>query len=228
MNYYAIFITIAVIVAIVIIGILLFKRKLPNPTPFKSVWSTKDKECIMRTLRNGMRILKSNNITMIPVFGTLIGVLRHKGIIPWDDDIDFAIRRDQKELLFSLKKELADANIGLLSTTGKADWAKIFPLDRPLIEGRPWSWPYIDIFYYDEEGKDITLSYGSKISKNDFLPLKKGVFEGISVHIPNNPNKILEDEYGRDWKDICISSHYNHRLERKQKGGHRARCVDVM
>ena len=199
----------------------------PKPKPFKSVWSTEDKECVMRTLRNGMRILKSHDIEMVAVFGTLLGVLRHKGLIPWDDDMDFAIRRDQKELLFSLKEELAHANIGLVDSVN--GWSKLYPLNRPLIRvGYPWSWPFIDIFFYDQDGEDINLGYGSKVSKRDFLPFKKGVFEGISVNIPNNPDKWLSDQYGKDWKDVCISSHYNHRLERKQVGGHRALCKDVM
>ncbi|MCP4727796.1 MAG: LicD family protein [bacterium] len=232
MNYYAIFFIVLAVVVVIVIGILVSRKSLfnlPNPNPFKSVWSTEDKESVMRTLRNGMRILESHDIEMVAVFGTLIGVLRHKGLIPWDDDLDFAIRRDQKELLFSLKEELAYANIGLVNT-GYADWAKLYPLDRPLINNKdnPWSWPFIDIFFYDQDGEDITLSDGSKVSKRDFLPLKKGVFEGISVYIPNNPDKILGDKYGNDWKDVCISSDYNHRFERKQEGGHRAICTDVM
>ena len=235
MNYYIIFlVAIAAVALAIIISLLVFRKspfKHPNPTPFKSVWTPEDKEGVMRTLQDGMRILESHGIEMVAVFGTLIGVYRHQGLIPWDDDLDFAISRDHKELLFSLKEELAKANIGLVST-GYGDWAKIYPLDRPLIDNgdHPWSWPFIDIFYYDEEGEDIILSLSnkSKVSKSDFLPFKKGIFEGISVNIPNNSDKLLADRYGRDWKDVCISSDYNHRLERKQEGGHRVNCKDVI
>ena len=39
------------------------------------------------------RICKKHNLTYFAVGGTLIGVIRHEGFIPWDDDIDLGMPR---------------------------------------------------------------------------------------------------------------------------------------
>ena len=45
------------------------------------------------------RVCKKHGITYFASGGTMIGVVRHKGFIPWDDDIDVMMMRDHYEKL---------------------------------------------------------------------------------------------------------------------------------
>ena len=54
-------------------------------------------------------LCREHNINYVMTGGTLLGAIRHKGFIPWDDDLDIAMpRKDYERFLEVCKKELSD------------------------------------------------------------------------------------------------------------------------
>lgn len=63
------------------------------------------------------QICEENNLTYWCGGGTMLGAIRHKGFIPWDDDLDVFLPRDDYEKLYNLWYEVADTKRYVLVRT---------------------------------------------------------------------------------------------------------------
>lgn len=61
------------------------------------------KEILIETFKAFNKFCDDNNIKYYACGGTAIGAVRHKGIIPWDDDIDVCMLRDDYNRFIDLK-----------------------------------------------------------------------------------------------------------------------------
>ena len=62
----------------------------------------------LEVLKEIDRVCKKNDIQYILYFGSLLGAVRHKGFIPWDDDLDIAMSRDNyKKFVEVVKSDLS-------------------------------------------------------------------------------------------------------------------------
>lgn len=69
-------------------------------TEFKKLWAVE-----LDLLAEFDRVCKKHNLTYFASGGTLIGAVRHRGFIPWDDDIDLLLPRKDYDKLIEIANE---------------------------------------------------------------------------------------------------------------------------
>ena len=73
-------------------------------------------------LKKFIEICNENNLTYYFTGGALIGVLRHKGFIPWDDDIDVGMPRDDYMKFVDIMHNSSTDGYGICDRYTDKDW----------------------------------------------------------------------------------------------------------
>ena len=149
-------------------------------------------ECEIELLNEFVRICEKNKLKYYLYGGTLLGAVRHKGFIPWDDDIDIIMPREDFDKLEKCCKK--DLNKKYFYQTNKTD--KNFPMLLAKIRMN-------NTFVREEKWDNLNLHKGIYIDilPLDLFPKKHPLIERIILAKFNILNSACQS--GK-----CLSHHF--------------------
>jgi phosphorylcholine metabolism protein LicD len=194
-----IYIVILLTILIICISYKLFNYKYTKLATSLTFWKNKygnhHKEMII-FIKKIILLFKKYNIIYWAHAGTLLGVMRHQGIIPWDDDFDFGYIANNNNI-DKMIDEIKDDYI----ITPMFFGFKIINKQNNAV--------FIDMFKFtinDNDAKQTNVSQQTWPKENYFLdelfPLKKAKFQNIQLPIPNKPRLFCKRAFGKNYMKI--------------------------
>ena len=142
-------------------------------------------------------ICQKHNITYFADWGTYLGAIRHKGFVPWDDDLDICMHRNELNKFLAVAKEELPEGYSIMSFhNNDYSWKFIYnivPNDHmcftPEYLKSHYSFPYIvaiDIFIIDNISDDDSIEQ----SRNEQVKRLLNEADKISLSEQSEPDKL--------------------------------------
>ena len=164
------------------------------------------------------RLFKKHEIPYWVTAGTLLGCVRHKGLIPWDDDIDISIMEINEPKLRQIRDLLH--NNGLVLLESFFGYRLYHEQESKRTEASNFGIPCCDIFImrYNSKNERIELKHKSArdLWKNEYyrsescISFKEMTFGDFNFTAPIEPIEYLFRYYGDDCLEVGRTQDYDH------------------
>ena len=181
-----------------------------------------------RMLKVVTTVLKHNNISYWADGGTLLGAIRNKGQIPWDDDCDIGVMSEDITKIEKIAHHFISFGYAVQKVNDDL-WKVYIPLKETWTktEHNDIGTPTLDIFAWQVKDTMVRLNdpnarreYPNCYHKiNNLFPLKEYTFNDHSIMGPSNPIPYLNRMYS-DWqtKAVVDIREYDDNLVTKKVG----------
>lgn len=152
--------------------------------------------CLLHMLKDIDYVCTKHNITYMLGGGTALGAVRHKGFIPWDDDLDINMpRADYEKFLKIMQEELGDYYDFSYPNSAHVDYPflKIFKRNTRFVElfdNMEYNAVWIDVFPIDYAPDNMLMRHLKGLGAN---VLFQGI--GASLLIKQNNNHDTKEMY---------------------------------
>ena len=143
----------------------------------KKIWAVE-----LDLLNEFDRVCKNHNLTYMLSFGSLLGAIRHKGFIPWDDDVDVIMKREDYDTLLKI---------------GPSEFQHPYFFQNPITEKSRYFRPHCQL--------RNSLTTGL-IKGDEEREINRGIFLDIFV-LDKMPSKKVSKHYQRAFS-LCVLAEY--------------------
>jgi hypothetical protein len=148
-------------------------------------------------------------------YGTLLGYLNFGGMIPWDKDGDLGVYGKDRAAFLKLQERFLA--MGYHATFAPPRPTQRFRTgDRMKVRVSQSNHCNVDLFiWYDIAGGRLDrknyigadMYKGREFPKGLAFPLKRGLWDGIEVSVPAEPELLAEWRYGGNWREPLRIKH---------------------